>query len=87
VSDDSGLGSLFVLAVLVGGGIYIYNVGYDEAWYSWQYDVPSSNVRVSPKPRDCDFITAPLGAKNCHYKPHVSVLNAAVRQSSSTRSK
>ena len=76
MSDDSGVGSLLcsLCAVAVGG--YIALVGYNEAWYAWQYDVSSSSVHVQPKPKDCDFIQAPLGAKSCSYKPIVSVWNA-----------
>jgi hypothetical protein len=77
VSDDgnAALGGLFWLAV-VGTGIYVYWFGFNETWYAWQYDVATSNVKVAAKPKDCDFISAPLGAKNCHYEPTVYVLNA-----------
>ena len=45
--------------------------------YAWSYDVPSDNVQFSPKPYDCDWGTAPIGAKHCSYVPVVSAYNAA----------
>jgi hypothetical protein len=33
-------------------------------------------VQVSPKPHDCVFVSAPFGAKNCHYAPNVAVFNS-----------
>jgi hypothetical protein len=30
-----------------------------------------SNVEVSAQPHDCEFLTAPIGVKNCHYEPQV----------------
>lgn len=32
------------------------------------------NVRVESVPRDCEFLTAPLGQKNCHYEAEILVI-------------
>ena len=51
------------------------------AWFAWlddskirykiQYD---AEVTVDDKPRDCEFLTAPLGRKNCSYQKEVSIV-------------
>ena len=45
--------------------------------YAWSYDVPSDQVKLAPKPHDCDFWSAPMGRKHCSYVPAVSSYNAA----------
>ena len=51
----------------------------DSAWhskfrYSVQYHVPISSVTKLEKPSDCDFLTAPIGNKGCHYEPEVATV-------------
>jgi hypothetical protein len=53
------------------------NYGWTNSiWYSVQYGVGFDDVQTDAKPTDCDFISAPLGAKGCSYKAHVNVFNA-----------
>jgi hypothetical protein len=33
-----------------------------------KYGVDSSNIHILPKPQDCDYDTAPVGKKLCHYE-------------------
>jgi hypothetical protein len=49
----------------------------DPIWYSFKHDVDISQVHYNDKPKDCDFIHAPLGDKGCHYKKIVKGFNAA----------
>jgi len=35
--------------------------------FAVQYGVDSGHVYKDKKPHDCDWFTAPLGDKNCHY--------------------
>jgi hypothetical protein len=74
--DDSGIGAALFFLGAIAVGIYVYWVGFNQAWYAWQYNVPSSKVLIPTKPKDCDFISAPLGAKNCHYEPKIWVWNS-----------
>jgi hypothetical protein len=39
-------------------------------WYSVAYD----QVTIEKQPKDCNFFHAPLGGKDCHYDPHVSIV-------------
>jgi hypothetical protein len=53
-----------------------------EAWHSkWryelQYGVESSKIQYDKEPHDCEFLTVPLGNKNCHYERSVSTLRWA----------
>src|SRR4051794_4807850 len=48
----------------------------NSLWYSFKHGVGFSEVHTDAKPTDCDFLTAPLGNKNCGYEPQVGVLNA-----------
>lgn len=78
--DDDGYG--FVIWFLVAAGIVVWWGWNDDGWigrqrYAWSYKVPSNYVQFSPKPYDCDWGTAPIGAKHCSYVPVVSAYNAA----------
>jgi hypothetical protein len=53
-----------------------------EVWHSkWryelQYDVESSKIQYDKEPHDCEFLTAPLGNKHCHYERSVATLRWA----------
>ena len=52
---------------------------WDKGWYILQYSnrppkflgqlsVCAEDISVDKKPHDCDWETAPLGGKNCHYE-------------------
>ena len=50
-------------------------------WFAWlddsaiRYEIQfDAEVVVEDRPRDCDFMTAPLGRKNCSYRKEVSVV-------------
>jgi hypothetical protein len=75
-SDDDGCGVFFILAVGVGLFLYSDSSWSNSLWYSFKYDVGFYNVQTETKPKDCDFIHAPLGDKGCSYKAHVRVYNA-----------
>jgi len=69
-----------VALAIIGAGIWwiLPDRWTDPIKYSLVYDkVNSNNVVYSEKPKDCDFIHAPLGDKGCHYKKVVRGLNAA----------
>lgn len=72
--DDDSAGLIVWLAV-AAIALGVYWVGFDVAWYSLRYMVSPSKVQVDAKPRDCFFMTAPLGDKGCHYKAAVSAVN------------
>jgi hypothetical protein len=62
----------WVFIIIVGTAV-LYAV-WDSEWFNkTRYslandDVTYEHVIVSAKPHDCDFMTAPMGEKNCHYK-------------------
>jgi len=75
VSDDSRSGLLGFLFI-AGIGILIYGAGgINEAWYSVKYWVSPSIVHIGAQPKDCDFMSAPLGSKGCHYEADVAAYN------------
>ena len=68
------------MLAIIGAGIWwiLPDSWTDPIKYSWVYDkVNSSNVLYTEKPKDCDFMHAPLGDKGCHYKKVVNGFNAA----------
>lgn len=75
-SNDDG-GCLF-LVMAVGVGLFLYSDSSwsNSLWYSFKYDVGFDDVQTETKPKDCDFMQAPLGLKGCSYKVHVRVYNA-----------
>jgi hypothetical protein len=48
-----------------------------KSWYALTHEVPVERVAVDKKPHDCEFNTAPIGSKNCHYDARVAVANGA----------
>ncbi len=67
---DAFLWKIGGLAVL---GFFVWVFLPVKTKYSLEYGVDSSNVIVEDKPHKCDWETAPLGAKNCHYEKDVTV--------------
>lgn len=66
MKDDSG-SWVVTLAVC-----YFVYIGCLAAWhskvrYAMQYSVGYDEVYKNNRPHDCDFLTAPIGEKNCHY--------------------
>ncbi len=47
---------------------------YGRLRYAIQYGVGYSHVKESNKPHNCDWLTAPIGNKNCHYDPQVVII-------------
>jgi hypothetical protein len=48
----------------------------DPILYSTVYQINSDQVHRSDRPTDCDFMHAPLGNKDCHYKKLVTAYNS-----------
>jgi hypothetical protein len=46
-----------------------------QRWYAMQNDVPSERVYIQRKPDDCEWMSAPLGDKPCHYEKSVRKLS------------
>jgi hypothetical protein len=44
-----------------------------KSWYALNNGVPVERVQVEKKPHDCEYDTAPIGSKHCHYDAKVSV--------------
>jgi hypothetical protein len=48
-----------------------------KSWYALNSLVPVARVEVEKRPHDCEFLTAPLGEKHCHYNAKAFVLSGA----------
>jgi len=48
-----------------------------KSWYALTHAVPVERVGIAKKPHDCEFNTAPMGSKNCHYDAKVVVAKGA----------
>lgn len=48
-----------------------------KSWYALDYEVPVERIEVDKKPHDCEFMTAPIGDKHCHYDAQVTVLKGS----------
>lgn len=72
-SLERSLWWLIVVAAVVywGSDIRAWLAG---PFYAFLYGV--SEVHVDARPKDCDFMQAPLGSKGCHYKMVVTAYNA-----------
>lgn len=82
MSSDSGclLGGLIGVLIVV----VLFGWLFDAAWlyksfYVLNDDVSWDRVYIEKKPHDCEFMTAPFGAKNCHYEKAVTIIKWATR--------
>jgi hypothetical protein len=78
VSDNAKIWTFF----LVSAPISAYCIWYlaallslEPIWLAKVYKVSTDQVHVDAKPKDCDFMHAPIGDKDCHYKAVVRALN------------
>jgi len=60
-----------IFLALMGAGALGLRKFWPQRWYGMQNDVPIERVSVQPKPHDCEWGSAPLGDKNCHYEESV----------------
>ena len=44
-----------------------------KSWYAFTNKVPVNRIEEVKKPHDCEFATAPIGSKHCHYDATVAV--------------
>jgi hypothetical protein len=63
----------FIVMILVALGPYL-SLDPVKSWYALTHEVPAERVEVEKKPHDCEFSTAPIGVKNCHYDAKVFVM-------------
>ena len=61
-----GLGFLGLIGLFIW--ILLPDSWTDKIKYSIEYSVDMNQVERTAPPSDCDFMTAPLGSKRCHYK-------------------
>jgi hypothetical protein len=70
---------LVVLFVIVATSLFVENSGNILTYiapsatrgYALKYKVADSNVAIDKQPHDCEYDTAPLGNKHCHYEAQV----------------
>ena len=75
------------IVVAVGPPLLAWLAPEAEWSYRWQNALDSeladAVVTVAHQPHDCEFLTAPLGSKHCHYERHVDIVR--VRGAASDR--
>jgi hypothetical protein len=54
------------------------DVWHSKLRYVIQYQVSYDQVVKAKRPHDCDWLTAPLGDKNCQYEPQVQTVRTAI---------
>jgi len=68
------------LVITIGGLCLIWFVIYQFAptakQIEWDYRIDSQHITVASQPHDCEFLTAPVGSKNCHYERQVTLFDA-----------
>jgi len=72
------MGCLLVVALIVGGVWFGIWGRHTELRYAIEHSADLSQVTVERQPKDCDFLHAPLGLKDCHYEKEVTVVRHAL---------
>ena len=70
--------TLALFAMLFATGCSTLDVETDRIYYETKYDAQSKDVQLQASPHDCEYSTAPLGNKNCHYERQVFVTKHGV---------
>jgi hypothetical protein len=55
-------------SLLLAAGVFLYVSWDSKPVIAWRFDVDRNHLVVASKPHDCEFLTAPMGEKHCHYK-------------------
>jgi len=84
-----GYGLLFWLACgvvyMVGGYAAEWTFPDSELATKWRYglddDLKNAEYVMPRRPHDCEFMTAPLGAKHCHYDKEIATVRVRKAQS------
>lgn len=78
---DDDLGAVFLWLPILCGIVVWSNWDSDNIVghlrHQVAYGVSHSEVHMQARPKDCDFWGAPVGIKDCSYKPLVTAYNAA----------
>ncbi len=72
--DEDGCGTFIWLGIVVAV-VWFAWLDDSKIRYELQYD---ADVTKTAKPKDCDFLTAPLGKKNCSYEKLVVISHHSV---------
>ena len=75
MSDDLSSTVFYAICVAIALFFVWDTVWFGRIWYGMANHVVSRNVSLTPKPHDCEFLTAPIGEKHCHYEASVAVIN------------
>jgi hypothetical protein len=63
-----------VVALVVAWLVVQYALQSPEEKYANKYGVKPEQVTIQKQPHDCEYETAPLGKKNCHYEQVVTTV-------------
>jgi hypothetical protein len=74
------LGAIILILLLYDWGSEVWH---SKLRYVIQYQVGFAKVVKPMEPHDCEWLSAPLGNKNCHYEAQVQ----SIRTSTSTEAK
>lgn len=75
---DSSDGCASLIFLMICAAIFYWSDAWHSKWrYAWSYGIDSSHVSMEKKPDGCDFLKAPIGKKDCHYKRVVSTVEAS----------
>ena len=66
------------------GDILMYIAPSSPYGYAAKYNVNDSYVVMNRKPHDCEWVSAPLGDKHCHYKVEVSSVRTGTSKDGTT---
>lgn len=69
MDEDGCAGWIFLLII---GGI-VWFAWLDDSKIRYEFEYSGAELEIVDKPHDCDFLTAPMGMKNCSYQKKVNI--------------
>ena len=69
--DDGGFGWLIWMCAI---GAFVWFTWLDDSKLRYEIQYYDTEVIVEDMPPDCDFMTAPLGRKNCSFQKNVAIV-------------
>jgi hypothetical protein len=75
-SDEGGFAGLVIAGLVAVVAFNSSSSWVNTVWYAATFGVSTSIVVTDDRPKDCDFIHAPLGDKGCSYKAFATSYNS-----------
>lgn len=77
-NSDESVGLFFLGIGILAIWLIFFDGWHSKLRYSIEYSIPYDQVKIDQKAHDCEWETAPIGNKNCHYEAEVMTVHTSI---------